>query len=69
MVKVTARQKYNDIEMRFPTALLAGMMMDKMIVATDGNVSFTVEVEEYEKKGEKADGCVNGETAENTDEA
>ena len=69
MVKLTAKQKYNDIEMRFPTALLAGMMMDEMIVATDGNVSFTIEVEEDNKKGENADGRVNGETAENTDEA
>ena len=50
-VKVTATQKYNDIEMHFPTALLAGMMMDELIVATDGNISFKVEVEEVPVKG------------------
>lgn len=69
-VKVTATQKYNDIEMYFPTALLAGMMMDELIVATDGNISFKVEVEEVpvkdaEEKGVDADA---GEAAENTDE-
>ena len=69
-VKVTASQKYNDIERWFPTATLAGLVMDELIVATDGNISFKVEVEEVpvkmtEEKGGDADA---GETAENTDE-
>lgn len=69
-VKVIATQKYNDIEMAFPTALLAGMMMDELIVATDGNISFKVEVEEVPVKDteEKGVGADAGETAENTDE-
>ncbi|MBR2408954.1 MAG: hypothetical protein IKB07_08360 [Lachnospiraceae bacterium] len=68
-VKIVAHQKYNDIEMRFPTALLAGMMMDELIVSTDGDISFTVTVEEFEKKGGCINERVNGETAENTDGA
>lgn len=64
-VKVIAQQKYNSIVMYFPTALLAGMMMDDLIVATDGNISFTIEVEEIEEKEDTAD---VGEAAENTDE-
>ena len=69
-VKVTATQKYNDIVMTFPTALLAGMMMDELIVATDGNISFKVEVEEVPVKvtEEKEDDEDAGEAAENTDE-
>lgn len=69
-VKVTATQKYNDIVMYFPTALLAGMTMDELIVATDRNISFKVEVEEVPVKGteEKEDTADVGETAENTDE-
>ena len=69
-VKVIATQKYNDIEMTFPTALLAGMMMDDLIVATDGNISFKVEVEEVPVKmtEEKEDTADVGEAAENTDE-
>lgn len=63
-VKVIATQKYNDIEMTFPTALLAGMAMDELIVATDGNISFKVVVEEIEKGG----GADDGKAAENTDE-
>lgn len=65
-VKVTAVQKYNDIEMHFPTALLAGMMMDELIVATDGDISFKVEVEEVPVKGteEKEDDVDGVQTSE-----
>lgn len=66
-VKVIARQKYNDIEMTFPTALLAGMMMDELIVATDGDISFKVEVEEFpvkdtEEKEDDVDGVQTSES-------
>lgn len=66
-VKVIARQKYNDIEMTFPTALLAGMMMDELIVATDGDISFKVEVEEVpvkdtEEKEDDVDGVQTSES-------
>ena len=66
-VKVIARQKYNDIEMTFPTALLAGMTMDELIVATDGDISFKVEVEEVpvkdtEEKEDDVDGVQTSES-------
>ena len=64
-VKVVAHQKYNNIEMSYPTAMLAGMMMDEMIVSTDGDISFTVTVEKSEEKEEAADA---GQITENTDE-
>jgi len=64
-VKVIAQQKYNSIVMYYPTALQAGMMMDDLIVATDGDISFTIEVDEIEEKEDDAD---VGEAAENTDE-
>lgn len=61
-VKVIAAQKYNNIEMTFPTALLAGMLMDELIVATDGDISFKIEVEE------KEDDADAGQTDADTDE-
>ena len=44
-VNVIMYQRYNEIKMSFPNAMMAGLFMDDAIVATDGNVEFKVNVE------------------------
>ena len=53
-VKVVMKQGYNEIEMSFPNAMMAGLFMDDAINATDGDVVFRVTVEEEEGDGANA---------------
>lgn len=49
-VHVVMKQGYNDIEMSFPNAMMAGLFMDDAIIATNGDVTFRVTVEPEEEK-------------------
>ena len=64
-VNVIMYQRYNEVKMSFPNAMMAGLFMDDAIVATDGNVEFKVSVE----MDKREDGvCDVTETDANTDE-
>ena len=53
-VNVIMKQGYNEIEMSFPNAMMAGLFMDDAIIATDSDVSFRVTVVEEEDGDEDA---------------
>lgn len=50
-IHVVMKQGYNEVEMSFMNAMMAGLFMDEAIIATDGDVTFRVTVSEIETEG------------------